>query len=38
VEALTAIMGGRRHLEEHASPMLAMESMLLELPVARSRR
>ncbi len=38
VEALTAIMGGRRHLEEHASPMLAMEAMLLELPLGRSRR
>ncbi len=37
LEALTAIMGGRRHLEEHASPTLAMESMLLELPLARSR-
>jgi DNA polymerase-3 subunit delta' len=37
LEALKAIMGGRRHLEEHASPTLAMESMLLELPLARSR-
>jgi DNA polymerase-3 subunit delta' len=35
--ALTAIMEGRRHLEEHASPTLAMESMLLELPLARGR-
>ena len=37
LEALTAIIGGRRHLEEHASATLAMESMLLELPLARSR-
>lgn len=40
VRALTAIMAGRRHLEEHASPTLAMEVMLLELPIGagRSRR
>lgn len=35
--ALTAIMNGRRHLDEHASPALAMESMLLELPLGRPR-
>ncbi len=34
VQALTAIADGRRHLEEHASPTLALEAMLLELPVA----
>jgi DNA polymerase-3 subunit delta' len=38
LEALTAVMGGRRPLEEHANPVLAMEAMLLELPLARSRR
>jgi DNA polymerase-3 subunit delta' len=37
LDALTAVMGGRRHLEEHASPTLAMESMLLELPLVSSR-
>jgi DNA polymerase-3 subunit delta' len=37
LEALTAIMGGRRHLEEHASPALALESMLLELPLTDRR-
>jgi DNA polymerase III subunit delta' len=31
VRALSAISDGRRHLEEHASPTLAMEVMLLEL-------
>jgi DNA polymerase-3 subunit delta' len=35
--ALTAINAGRRHLEEHASPTLAMEVMLLELPAAMRR-
>jgi DNA polymerase-3 subunit delta' len=38
LEALTAVMAGRQHLEEHASPTLAMEAMLLELPVPRGRR
>ena len=36
VQALTAIADGRRHLEEHASPTLALEAMLLELPVPAS--
>jgi DNA polymerase-3 subunit delta' len=36
VRALQAITNGRRHLEEHASPTLALEAMLLELPVVRS--
>jgi DNA polymerase-3 subunit delta' len=35
VQALRAITNGRRHLEEHASPTLALEAMLLELPSAR---
>ncbi len=34
VRALTAVSSGRRHLEEHASPTLALEVMLLELPLA----
>ena len=33
VQALTAIGDGRRHLEENASPTLALEAMLLELPL-----
>ena len=33
VQALTALNDGGRHLEERASPTLAMESMLLALPV-----
>ena len=32
VQALTAIGEGHRHLEENASPTLALEVMLLELP------
>lgn len=35
VQALRAVTNGRRHLEEHASPTLALEAMLLELPSAR---
>jgi len=31
-QALTAVLNGRRHLEEHASATLAMEVMLLEFP------
>ncbi len=38
VQALAAISDGRRHLEEHASPTLAMEVMLLEVPSGRPRR
>jgi len=38
VQALSAISAGRRHLEEHASPTLAMEVMLLEVPSGRPRR
>jgi DNA polymerase-3 subunit delta' len=37
VRALTAINNGRRNLEEHASPTLALEVMLLELPAASRR-
>jgi len=37
VRALSAISNGRRHLEEHASPTLALEVMLLELPAAPRR-
>ncbi len=33
VQALVAVTDGRRHLEEHASPTLALEVMLLELPL-----
>jgi DNA polymerase-3 subunit delta' len=32
LQALRAVTDGRRHLEEHAGPTLAMEAMLLELP------
>ena len=35
VRALTAVGNGRQHLEEHASPTLALEVMLLEVPLAR---
>ena len=38
VQALSAISEGRRHLEEHAGPTLAMEVMLLEVPAGRPRR
>jgi DNA polymerase-3 subunit delta' len=34
-QALTALERGRRHLEEHANPTLALEVALLELPLAR---
>ena len=37
VQALTALTDVRRHLEEHASPTLALEVMLLELPVRAGR-
>jgi DNA polymerase-3 subunit delta' len=37
LRALTALKAGSRHLEEHASPTLALEVMLLELPAAKSR-
>jgi DNA polymerase-3 subunit delta' len=37
VQALTAITNVRRHLEEHASPTLALEVMLLELPIGAGR-
>ena len=37
VQALRAISNGRRHLEEHASPTLALEAMLLELPSVAGR-
>jgi DNA polymerase-3 subunit delta' len=33
--ALTAVLAGRRHLEEHANAVLALEAMLLEVPQAR---
>jgi LmbE family N-acetylglucosaminyl deacetylase len=36
--ALTAVANARRHLEEHASPTLALEVMLLESPVGAGRR
>jgi DNA polymerase-3 subunit delta' len=38
VQALAAISAGRRNLEEHASPTLAMEVMLLEVPSVRPPR
>ncbi|MBI4570563.1 MAG: hypothetical protein HY723_01330 [Chloroflexi bacterium] len=38
VRALVALMDARRHLEEHASPTLALEAMLLELPQPRAGR
>ena len=37
VQALRAIADGRRHLEEHASPTLAMEAMVLNLPLGNRR-
>ena len=37
VQALRAITSGRQHLEEHASPTLAMEAMFLELPLGGRR-
>ena len=37
VTALNAVADARRHLEEHASPTLALEVMLLELPRAGAR-
>jgi DNA polymerase-3 subunit delta' len=36
-QALTAVSNARRHLEEHASPTLALEVMLLESPVGAGR-
>ncbi|MDZ4278565.1 MAG: hypothetical protein U1B78_05445, partial [Dehalococcoidia bacterium] len=36
LQALASVTGARRHLEEHASPTLALEVMLLELPQAAS--
>jgi DNA polymerase-3 subunit delta' len=36
--ALRGIMAARTHLEEHASPTLALEAMLLELPAGARRR
>ena len=36
VTALNAVADARRHLEEHASPTLALEVMLLELPRAEA--
>jgi len=38
LQALTALTNARRHLEEHASPTLALEAMLLELPEKAGRR
>jgi DNA polymerase-3 subunit delta' len=38
VRALRAVQDARRHLDEHASPTLALEVMLLELPSGRGRR
>jgi DNA polymerase-3 subunit delta' len=38
VQALTAVADVGRHLEEHASPTLALEVMLLALPSAAGRR
>ncbi|OGO52510.1 MAG: DNA polymerase III subunit delta' [Chloroflexi bacterium RBG_16_68_14] len=38
LQALAALTGGRRHLEEHASPTLALEVMLLELPLRAGAR
>ena len=38
VQALSAITAGRRHLDEHAMPTLALEVMLLEVPVGAGRR
>ena len=37
VQALSAVADVRRHLDEHASPTLALEVMLLELPQAAGR-
>jgi DNA polymerase-3 subunit delta' len=37
VRALTAVGNGRQHLEEHASPTLALEVMLLEVPGSARR-
>ncbi len=37
LEALTALQGAARHLEEHANPTLALEVMLLELPERAGR-
>ena len=37
VRALTAVGNGRQHLEEHASPTLALEVMLLEVPLGARR-
>jgi DNA polymerase-3 subunit delta' len=37
LQALTALTEARRNLEEHASPTLAVEVMLLELPSAAGR-
>ncbi len=36
-QALTAVANARRHLEEHASPTLALEVMLLESPIGAGR-
>ncbi len=37
VQALKSVLDARRHLEEHASPTLALEVMLLELPPEEGR-
>jgi hypothetical protein len=37
LRALAALGAGRRHLEEHASPTLALEVMLLDLPAGKAR-
>jgi DNA polymerase-3 subunit delta' len=37
LDALRAITAGSKHLEERASPTLAMEAMLLELPLPQAR-
>jgi DNA polymerase-3 subunit delta' len=36
LRALAALRAGRRHLEEHASPTLALEVMLLDLPAGKA--
>ncbi|MEX0786928.1 MAG: hypothetical protein WD939_09845, partial [Dehalococcoidia bacterium] len=38
VQALRAVDDVRQHLDEHASPTLALEVMLLELPEGRQKR
>jgi hypothetical protein len=37
VRALAAVGNGRQHLEEHANPTLALEVMLLDVPLSARR-